>query len=434
MSKSSAAKWIGLCAVGLGFAAWGAWQAGIGSDDCPLCRAFAPQSSVQAAVFAPGDEKDASAPGKAGEGVSGGSGVVGDAGNKSAGGTDMTNASKTNLETAVFAAGCFWGVQVSFDKVPGVVSTDVGYSNGKTKNPTYKDICGHDTGHAEVVRVKFDPTKVSFEQLVDVFFDAHNPTQVNRQGPDVGDQYRSAIFYTSDAQKVSAEKRKKAWQARFGRPIATEVSAAAEFYTAEDYHQKYLAKRGVSECHLPSYAKGDLVEPRPGIEPPALPAPAAAATPSKDAVPAAGSAAAKSEKVVKSEEEWKKILTPEQFRILREKGTERAFTGKYWETKADGTYVCAGCGTELFTSADKFDSGCGWPSFDKAVMDGRIEEHVDTSHGMVRTEVVCAKCGGHLGHLFDDGPTKTGMRYCINSVSIDLKGKDAAKKEEEGKK
>lgn len=129
------------------------------------------------------------------------------------------------------------------------------------------------------------------------------------------------------------------------------------------------------------------------------------------------------EATVKTDEEWKKSLTPEQYAVLRKKGTERAFTGKYWNTKADGTYVCAGCGAELFTSADKFDSGCGWPSYTRAIDDGRIVEHVDTTHGMVRTEVTCARCGGHLGHVFDDGPAPTGLRYCINSASIDLKPK-----------
>lgn len=127
------------------------------------------------------------------------------------------------------------------------------------------------------------------------------------------------------------------------------------------------------------------------------------------------------ETTVKTDAEWKKTLTPEQYAVLRQKGTERAFTGKYWNTKTDGTYVCAGCGAELFTSADKFDSGCGWPSYTRAIEDGRIVEHVDTSHGMTRTEVTCARCGGHLGHVFEDGPAPTGLRYCINSASIDLK-------------
>jgi len=125
-------------------------------------------------------------------------------------------------------------------------------------------------------------------------------------------------------------------------------------------------------------------------------------------------------KVVKTDAEWRKTLTPEQYSVLREKGTERAFTGKYWDTKTPGVDKCAACGSVLFSSDAKFDSGCGWPSFDKMIKDGTVEEHTDTSHGMERTEVVCARCGGHLGHVFDDGPTPTHLRYCINSASIEL--------------
>ena len=128
-----------------------------------------------------------------------------------------------------------------------------------------------------------------------------------------------------------------------------------------------------------------------------------------------------STKVVKTEEEWKKFLTDEQYEVLREKGTERPFTGKYYLTTDKGVYTCAGCGSQLFTSDMKFESHCGWPSFDKEIAGGKIKTHVDSSHGMVRTEIVCAKCGGHLGHLFDDGPTATGIRYCVNSVSLDFK-------------
>ncbi len=121
-----------------------------------------------------------------------------------------------------------------------------------------------------------------------------------------------------------------------------------------------------------------------------------------------------------SEEEWKKKLSPEQYYILREKGTERAFTGKFYLTMDEGVYKCAGCGTELFTSDMKFASHCGWPSFDKEIKGGKIKTHVDKSHGMIRTEIICAKCGGHLGHLFDDGPTETGLRYCVNSLSLEF--------------
>lgn len=135
----------------------------------------------------------------------------------------------------------------------------------------------------------------------------------------------------------------------------------------------------------------------------------------------------RTDKLVKPEEEWKKELTPEQFAVLREKGTERAFTGKYWNTKDDGVYRCAGCGQPLFISDTKFDSGCGWPSFFKPVAEGVITQTTDTSYGMERTEVTCTRCGAHLGHVFQDAPqTPTGLRYCINSVSIDLQTKAAA--------
>ena len=159
---------------------------------------------------------------------------------------------RTANETATFAAGCFWGVEAAFRQVPGVVDTAVGYEGGTLENPTYRDVCSDRTGHAEAVQVTFDPARVSYEDLLKVFWENHDPTQVNRQGPDVGTQYRSAVFYHSDAQQAAAAASKKALDAsgRYRRPIATEIVPASTFWRAEDYHQRYLEKRGLATCHI----------------------------------------------------------------------------------------------------------------------------------------------------------------------------------------
>jgi peptide-methionine (S)-S-oxide reductase len=156
------------------------------------------------------------------------------------------------METAMFGAGCFWGVEAAFRQVPGVKSTEVGYAGGHTENPTYKDVCSDETGHAEVVRVEFDPAEVSYGELLNVFWNSHNPTTLNRQGPDVGTQYRSAIFYADENQKRLAEESKQKLNAsgRFRHPIVTEITKAPAFFRAEEYHQQYLEKRGQSSCHL----------------------------------------------------------------------------------------------------------------------------------------------------------------------------------------
>jgi len=158
---------------------------------------------------------------------------------------------ENQTEKALFAAGCFWGVQYYFDQVPGVVSTTVGYTGGHTENPTYEDVCSHTTGHAEAVMIQFDPSKVSYGTLVKQFFHMHDPTQLNRQGPDVGDSYRSAIFYFSDQQKELAEQVRDAVQPKFEQPIVTQIVPAGRFYEAEDYHQKYAERTGRGMCHIP---------------------------------------------------------------------------------------------------------------------------------------------------------------------------------------
>ncbi|GAC1329667.1 MAG: peptide-methionine (S)-S-oxide reductase MsrA [Candidatus Dormibacteria bacterium] len=160
-------------------------------------------------------------------------------------------------EKATFAAGCFWGVEAEFRQLPGVLNTRVGYIGGKTANPSYQDVCGHGTGHAEAVEIDFDPSQVSYETLARKFFELHDPTQLNRQGPDVGDQYRSAVFYHSPEQQATAEQVKAAIQPAHRRPVVTEVTPAATFWEAEDYHQRYLEKRGLASCKIP----GQEVEP-----------------------------------------------------------------------------------------------------------------------------------------------------------------------------
>lgn len=159
-------------------------------------------------------------------------------------------------EVAIFAAGCFWGVQFYFDQVPGVIETTVGYTGGTTDNPSYEDVCTHTTGHAEAVKITFDPRRVSYETLLRQFFRMHDPTQLNRQGPDVGDSYRSAIFYTNEAQKEQAEAAKKLTSADHAEPVVTEITKAAEFWPAEDYHQKYAERTGRGMCHV-AYAPED---------------------------------------------------------------------------------------------------------------------------------------------------------------------------------
>lgn len=161
-----------------------------------------------------------------------------------------TTAKKPKLEKATFAAGCFWGVEAEFRQIKGVKSTQVGYSGGEMPDPTYEGVCTDTTGHAESVEITFDPDKLSYEKLLDVFWNSHDPTQVNRQGPDVGTQYRSVIFYHNEKQKKAAEKSKQQLQEKTKGKIATEIIPAQPFYLAEEYHQQYLQKRGLATCHI----------------------------------------------------------------------------------------------------------------------------------------------------------------------------------------
>ncbi len=270
-----------------------------------------------------------------------------------------------------FAGGCFWGIQAAFDTVKGVLETEVGYMGGKTTQPTYEQVCSGTTGHAETVKIIYDEDMVSVEELAEIFFTIHDPTLLNRQGPDVGTQYRSAVFYTTDKQKQAILKVMDKVQPYFEAPIVTEIVPATIFYQAESYHQKYAVKTGRS-CGTHT-----------------------------------------------NEAYWKNKLSSEQYAILRQKGTEKPFTGKYHKFDETGVYKCAACGQILFDSSMKFHSSCGWAAFDKTCSQA-VRQQKDFSHFMIRDEVVCTRCGSHLGHVFKDGPTFTGLRYCINSAALDF--------------
>lgn len=295
-----------------------------------------------------------------------------------------------NLRDIYLAGGCFWGTEHFMKQIRGVKATEAGYANGNVANPTYRQVCDGNTGFAETVKVTYDPREVTLPLLLDLFFQTIDPTSLNRQGNDRGTQYRSGVYYTDEADLPVIEKALQRLKKNYSRPLAVEVKPLANFYPAEDYHQDYLDKNVGGYCHI----RPELFEmARKANRPSAYQKP-------DDAT-------------------LRSSLTPEQYAVTQKNATEPPFRNPYWNEFREGIYVDVTTGEPLFISTDKFESGCGWPSFSKPIDKSLIVEKRDTTHGMERVEVRSQTGDAHLGHVFTDGPRdKGGLRYCINSASL----------------
>ena len=285
------------------------------------------------------------------------------------------------------AGGCFWGAQKYLAGIPGVLHTEVGYANGRTENPTYEQVCHAHTGHAETVRVVYDPRRLSLRFLLTLFFRAIDPTTVNRQGPDVGEQYRSGVYYGDEADRPVIQAALDELAKRLDKPLAVTCEPLRNFYLAEEYHQDYLKKNPGGYCHISDAMCRAAAKARPYERP--------------------------------DKETLRQKLTPLQYRVTQESATEPPFDNAYDDLFEPGLYVDVTTGAPLFLSTDKFNSGCGWPAFSRPVEPEAVTEHLDTLLSRPRTEVRSGAGDAHLGHVFPDGPAEHGgLRYCINSAAL----------------